>query len=133
MQIFSLYAITLILFLSLDAVGISLLVKPVFDSHIGHLYPEVMRVGPALVFYLVYVAGLLWFVSWPAYGKAAPVEALIGGAILGFLCYGTYEFTNLATLRDWSWRQVAVDLTWGTCLTAIAAFSGVWLALKLFR
>jgi len=71
------------------------------------------------------VGGLLYFVSLPALRDAAPMAALIGGAVLGAMAYGTYEFTNYATLRDWHWHMVAVDLTWGAVLTGVSAWAGV--------
>ena len=71
------------------------------------------------------VPGILWFVSLPALRQGDPIAALIGGALLGLLAYGTYEFTNYATLRDWSLEQVIVDTLWGGFLTGIAAWAGV--------
>lgn len=124
-QTLLLYAVTLAVFLGLDMLGITLLVRPEFERHIGHLLASPPRLGPAAAFYLAYVAGLLWFVSLPALRDGAPVQALLGGALLGFLCYGTYEATNHATLADWSAQQVTVDLAWGTMLTGLAAWAGV--------
>lgn len=124
-QILILYAITVVVFLGLDMLGINFLIRPVFDRHVGHLLASPLRLGPAAVFYMAYVAGLLWFVSVPALKDNAPLQALIGGMVLGFLCYGTYEMTNYATLRDWSLEQVAADLVWGTVLTGFSAWVGV--------
>lgn len=124
-QLIMLYAITVAVFLGLDTLGINYLVRPVFERHVGHLLASPLRLGPAAVFYMVYVVGLLWFVSAPALKDNAPLQALVGGMVLGFLCYGTYEMTNYATLRDWSLQQVAVDLTWGTLLTGVSAWAGV--------
>ena len=97
-QTLALYAITATVFLGLDMIGIRLIVRPVFDRHVAHLLADPIRLGPAALFYLAYVAGLLWFVSLPALREGLPLQALIGGMILGFLCYGTYEMTNYATL-----------------------------------
>ncbi|MBK4216678.1 DUF2177 family protein [Paracoccus caeni] len=124
-QLLILYAVTVVVFLGLDMLGINFLIRPVFDRHVGHLLASPLRLGPAAVFYMVYVAGLLWFVSVPALKENAPLQALIGGMVLGFLCYGTYEMTNYATLRDWSLEQVAADLVWGTVLTGFSAWVGV--------
>ncbi|SMO94038.1 DUF2177 family protein [Paracoccus laeviglucosivorans] len=124
-QILVLYAVTVVAFLGLDMLGINFLIRPVFDRHVGHLLASPLRLGPAAVFYMAYVAGLLWFVSVPALKESAPLQALIGGMVLGFLCYGTYEMTNYATLRDWSLEQVAADLAWGTVLTGFSAWFGV--------
>ena len=125
MQGLGLYLVTAAVFFGLDMLGIRFLVRPVFERHVGELLARPLRLGPAAVFYLAYVAGLLWLVSLPALRAGAPVQALAGGLVLGFLCYGTYEMTNYATLRDWSLEQVAVDLAWGTFLTGVSAYIGV--------
>ncbi len=121
----ALYALTAAAFLGLDMIGIRLLIRPVFERHVGHLLADPLRLGPAALFYLAYVAGLLWFVSVPALKAGAPLQALFGGMVLGLLCYGTYEMTNYATLEDWSVRQVVIDGLWGTVLTGFAAWVGV--------
>jgi len=125
MKVMTLYASTAIIFLLIDLIGLRFLVKPVFDRHISHLFADPFRMGPAVTFYLGYVAGILWFVSTPALRSSTPIDALIGGALLGFLAYGTYELTNHAILRDWSYEQVIVDTLWGGALTGLAAWFGV--------
>ena len=120
-----LYLATAGVFLGLDMLGIRYLIRPVFERHVGHLLADPMRMGPAAVFYLAYVAGVLYFVSLPALREGAPLQALIGGAILGFIAYGTYEMTNYATLADWSLQQVVVDGLWGIALTGLSAWAGV--------
>ncbi|MBO9464782.1 DUF2177 family protein [Tropicibacter sp. R15_0] len=125
MKLIVLYLVTAAVFLLLDIIGLRYLVKPVFERHVGHLFADPFRMGAAALFYLGYVAGILWFVSLPALRQGDPMAALIGGALLGLLAYGTYEFTNYATLRDWSLEQVIVDTLWGGFLTGIAAWAGV--------
>lgn len=125
MQIIWLYLVTAGIFLGADAIGIRYLIRPIFDTHVGDLLASPLRLAPAAVFYLFYVAGVLWFVSAPALKAGAPLQALVGGMILGALAYGTYEFTNYATLQAWSPVQVAVDLAWGTVLTGVSAWAGV--------
>ncbi len=124
-QVVLLYAATAVVFFGLDMLGIRYLVRPVFEPHVGHLLASPLRLGPAAVFYLFYVAGVLLFVSLPALRAGAPMQALVMGAVLGAMCYGTYEMTNFATLADWSWQQVVVDGLWGTALTGFAAWAGV--------
>ena len=128
MKILILYLATVVVFFVLDAIGLRTIVKPVFDRHISALYADPFRVVPALIFYLGYVAGMLYFVSASALRNGDPVAALIGGALLGLLAYGTYEFTNYATLRDWTAEQVAVDTLWGAALTGVSAWAGVMIA-----
>ncbi|MER5170292.1 DUF2177 family protein [Thioclava sp. GXIMD2076] len=131
LQILSAYIASTIIFLGLDMVGLKFIVKPVFDRHISDLYADPFRMGPAAVFYLAYVAGAVFLVSLPALRADAPVQALINGAVLGALAYGTYEFTSLAVMRDWSWEQVITDTLWGTVLTGVSLWLGVLVA-RLF-
>ncbi|MBP9951621.1 MAG: DUF2177 family protein [Cypionkella sp.] len=128
MKIPILYLITVVVFFALDALGLRYLIKPVFDRHIAPLYADPFRVLPAALFYLGYVAGILWFVSIPALRNGDLQSALINGVLLGLFAYGTYEFTNYATLRDWSLEQVAVDTIWGGVLTGFSAWAGVLVA-----
>lgn len=125
MQMVILYVSTLVIFLAVDSVGISKLIRPVFERHVGDLLADPFRVGPAAFFYSLYIVGVLYFVSVPALKSGQPVQALIGGVLIGLMCYGTYEFTNLATLRDWSWEQVITDTLWGGALTGASAWAGV--------
>lgn len=128
MKIVVLYLVTAGVFFALDALGLRYLIKPVFERHVAHLFADPFRVVPAVLFYLGYVAGVLYFVSLPALRAGDPMAALIGGALLGLFAYGTYEFTNYATLRDWSLEQVTVDTLWGGALTGVSAWAGVWVA-----
>lgn len=132
MQIVILYVATLIIFLVIDIIGITQIIRPIFERHVGDMLADPLRLGPAAAFYAAYVAGVLYFVSVPALAAGRPVQALVNGALIGLMCYGTYEFTNLATLRGWSFQQVITDTLWGGFLTGISAWAGVtvarWLA-----
>lgn len=125
MSIVILYVTTLVVFLALDVVGITQIIRPVFERHVDDLLADPFRIGPAAAFYAAYIGGVLYFVSVPALAEGRPAAALIGGALIGVMCYGTYEFTNLATLRAWSWEQVAIDTVWGGVLTGVSAWAGV--------
>ena len=131
MSILILYVATTAIFLTADAIGLRFLIKPTFDKHIAYLYADPFRVVPAGVFYLGYVAGILWFVSLPALRSGEPMSALVGGILLGVMAYGTYEFTNYATLRDWTMEQVVLDTIWGGVLTGFSAWAGVMVARSL--
>lgn len=124
-QVLGLYVITAIIFLGLDFMGIKFLIRPLFDRHVPQLLATELRLGAAAAFYLFYVAGLLWLISLPALREGQPLQALVGGMVLGVLCYGTYEMTNYATLAGWSVEQVAADMLWGTFLTGFSAWAGV--------
>ncbi|MFN3722873.1 MAG: DUF2177 family protein [Paracoccaceae bacterium] len=123
MQIATLYISTALVFLIVDAIMLSLVMKPLFTRHIGALMAEPIRYAPAGLFYAAYVAGLLYLVSVPALRDGAPL--LLPAAIIGAMAYGTYEFTSYAIMRDWHWTMVATDTIWGAVLTAFSAWAGV--------
>lgn len=125
MRIALLYISTAAVFLALDATMLSLVLQPLFRAYLGAQLLDGFRLVPAMVFYVGYIAGVLWFVSVPALRRNSPRRALIGGAALGAMAYGTYELTNHATLRDWAWPMVVVDMAWGTVLTGVSAWAGV--------
>lgn len=121
----TLYLATAAVFLILDAIMLTLVMKPLFTRHIGPLLAEPIRLMPAALFYLAYVAGLVWLVSLPAIKTGAPI--LLPALIIGLMAYGTYEFTSWSIMKDWHWQIVATDVTWGGVLTAVSAWAGVWI------
>lgn len=123
MQTLTLYVTTAAVFLILDAIMLTLFMKPLFSRHVGGMMLADIRIVPAAAFYAAYVAGLLYLVSIPALRDGAPV--LLPAAIIGAMAYGTYEFTSYAIMKDWHWSMVAADVTWGTVLTAVSAWAGV--------
>jgi uncharacterized membrane protein len=131
MTLLILYLSTAIIFLALDAVMLTTIMRPLFERHIGALLLADIRIGPAALFYAAYVAGVLYLVSWPALAANAPLKALIGGAMIGAMAYGTYEFTSYAIMKDWHPAMVATDVIWGTCLTGFSAWAGVMLTRAL--
>ena len=120
-----LYIVTAIVFLALDVVMLKKVMYPLFSSNIGPKMLEDLRMGPAAVFYLFYVVGVVWFVSIPALNVGSIAQAFFAGAVLGALAYGTYEFTNFATLKGWTAQMVMVDVIWGAVLTGTSAAVGV--------
>ncbi len=128
MQLVVAYTATAVVFFALDAVMLKLVLRPLFEQNLLDQLLDDLRIAPAVIFYLFYIAGVVHFVSVPALAQDAPLKALAGGAILGAIAYGTYEFTNYATLRNWHWQMVAVDLAWGAALTALSAWAGVMAA-----
>jgi len=125
-----LYAVTAFIFLALDAVMLTLVMKPLFTRHLGDIMRDSPMLAPAGLFYLAYVAGLVFLVSLPALRDADPTRAALHGAIIGAMAYGTYEFTSMSIMKDWSWAMVATDTTWGAVLTGFSAWAGVSLILR---
>ncbi len=121
-QIAIAYPIAAVLFLALDAVWLSTMADRIYRPGIGHLMQEKFSFAPALVFYVIYVAGMLAFAVAPglAQEKGWPVS-LAWGAGLGFIAYATYNLTNHSTLKDWPISVTLADMTWGTVVTAVSA------------
>lgn len=105
------------IFLALDIPWL-LTMSGAYRGWIGDLMAERPSLGYAAVFYLAYAAGACWLVVRPALAKSSLKSAAVSGAVLGFVAYGTYGFTNAATLRGWPAEMLAVDTVWGTFLTS---------------
>lgn len=125
-----LYALTAVIFLVIDAIMLTLVMKPLFSRHLGDTMRDSLLLAPAGLFYLAYVAGLVFVVSLPALRDADPMRAAIQGAVIGAMAYGTYEFTSMSIMKNWSWSMVITDTTWGAVLTGFSAWAGVWLILR---
>jgi uncharacterized membrane protein len=130
MQILILYATTAVIFLVLDAVMLTLHMRPLFQRFLGDQLLADIRIVPAALFYLAYVAGLIYLVSYPALKTGSAV--VIPAAIIGAMAYGTYEFTSYAIMKSWSPILVMNDVIWGTVLTAFSAWAGVVLTKAVF-
>ncbi len=130
-EVLILFLTTSAVFLIADALMLKTVIQPLFRSHLGRALIDGARLLPAALFYLVYMAGILWFAGLPALQAAQPAAAALNGAMLGLVAYGTYELTSWAVMRDWHPTMVAVDWAWGTALTALSAWGGVTLALLL--
>lgn len=124
------YAGAAIVFVIADFVWLGVVAKDLYRSQMGHLLAADFRMGPAAIFYLMYLAGIVYFAVTPALASGRWHDAIIPGAVLGFLAYGTYDFTNWAVMRDWPVGLTFVDLAWGVVLTASAAAAGAAVALR---
>jgi uncharacterized membrane protein len=125
----ALYLVTLFVIVPIDFLFLGVIAKGFFTSQVGHLLGEIKLV-PAVLFYLTYVAGILIFVSG---GTGATWQStLLYGALFGFFCYATFELTSMAMLKNWSWAVVVVDIAWGAFVTAVSATVGLlvtnWMA-----
>ena len=123
MQIVILFSLTAVIFLALDAAMLTLHMRPLFERFLGDQLLKDIRLVPAALFYLAYVAGLIYLVSYPALKTGSAI--IVPAAIIGAMAYGTYEFTSYAIMKSWSPILVANDVIWGTVLTAFSAWAGV--------
>jgi uncharacterized membrane protein len=116
------YLSTAVVFLALDAVWLSQMADRLYRPAIGHLMADGFSLPPAVLFYVLYIAGVVFFAVAPALESRRPVLSALGhGALLGLLCYATYDLTNQATLKGWPWHITLLDLVWGATLTGTAA------------
>jgi uncharacterized membrane protein len=120
-----LYLATLLVIVPIDFVFLGLVAKGFFTSQVGDMLGTI-RLAPAILFYLLYVAGILIFVS--AGPGVSWRSTLLYGALFGFFCYATFELTSLALLKHWTWPVVVVDVAWGTLVTAISSTVGLLIA-----
>jgi uncharacterized membrane protein len=119
-----LYLATLIVIIPIDFLFLGTVARGFFTSQVGDMLGDI-RLAPAILFYLLYVVGILVFVSAPA--TATWQSALLYGALFGLFCYATFELTSLSLLKHWTWPVVAVDVCWGTFVTAVSAMIGLML------
>jgi uncharacterized membrane protein len=108
-----------------DAVWLTNMIG-VYRQHIGELLLDGLRLGPAIVFYLLYIFGIVWFAILPALNAGGSwQQAALNGALLGLVCYGTYDLTNHATMKVWPAFITVMDMAWGAFLTGTAAVAGL--------
>lgn len=119
------YLATGLVFLALDAVWLSLMTGSLYRPLLGDLVADGVNLPPAILFYLLYIAGVVIFAVQPALASGRWTTATALGAAFGLVAYATYDLTNHATLRDWPVLVTVVDMAWGTALTAVAATAGM--------
>ena len=112
-----LYMATLIAFFAMDMVWLGLVARTFYRQHLGFLMAPSPNWLAALVFYLLFIAGILMFVVLPGLKDNSLKTTFIRAALFGLITYATYDLTNLATLKDWPVLVTIVDMIWGTVLT----------------
>ncbi len=122
------YIATGLAFAVIDSFWLRTMYTRLYQPEIGEVMMKGgFRLGPAVVFYLLYILGMMIFAVGPALRDGQWQTALIQGALFGFFCYMTYDLTNFATLKVWSLKVTIFDMIWGTVLTGSASFVGWWL------
>lgn len=121
-KFFIVYAVALVTMFIIDIIWIGGVAKPFYQKHLGYLFAEKFKVIPIVLFYLIYLFGLMVFVVSPALAGSLPLgRAVLMAALLGLVAYSTYDLTNHGLVRDWPWIVTVVDMAWGTFLTALVA------------
>jgi uncharacterized membrane protein len=118
------YGATLAIFLGIDAVWLTIMTQRLYRQHLGDVLAQSVNVVPAILFYLVYVAGILVFATTPAFSTGKWTTAATFGALYGLFTYATYDLTNHATIRNWPAIITVADIGWGSLLSSVAAALG---------
>ncbi len=128
---FKLYAIALPVFFAIDMLWLGVIARNFYRAQIGSLLKADVNWTAAILFYLVFIGGIVFFVLAPALEKSSWRYALFVGAMFGFITYATYDLTNLATMKDWPLLVTVVDLAWGSVLTGSVSVISYAIARKL--
>jgi uncharacterized membrane protein len=117
--------------LVIDAIWLTVMGSALYRPILGDILLDQFRLAPAAVFYFLYVSAIVVFAIAPAAQSGKWTTALLYGAFLGLVCYGTYDLTNHATLKAWTTTLTVIDMAWGAALTAVSATLG-YLAARTF-
>lgn len=115
----------------LDIAWLTTVMRGLFEGAVGEMLAPRANLAPAVLFYVLYVAGIVFFAVSPALRAGSWAMALGLGLALGLVCYMTYDLTNLATLKAWPARIAALDIVWGMLLTAVSSGAGYFAASRI--
>ena len=121
------YLLTFIVFLIIDMLWLGVIAKNMYQKYLGGFLTDDVNWIAAIIFYFIYVIGILIFAIYPSVSKGSVFNAVLMGALFGFFTYSTYDLTNLATLKGWPLPIVFIDIIWGTFLSAVVSFSGFYI------
>lgn len=128
---FKLYLIALPVFFAIDMFWLGVVAKNFYKQQIGFLMTPNINWTAAIIFYLIFILGLVLFVVSPALAKDSIQYAIVFGALFGFITYATYDLTNLATLKDWPLTITIVDMIWGSVLASSVSTVTYYIATKI--
>lgn len=126
-----LYAIALPVFFIIDFIWLALVARKFYLEQLGSLMKTNINWPAALIFYALFILGLIIFTISPAIEKKSLMHAALLGGLFGFFAYATYDLTNLATLKNWPFTLTIVDMIWGTVLAASVSAITFFIASKL--
>jgi len=127
-----LFLIALPVFIALDLLWLGVVARGFYFKQLGPLMKTDINWTAAAAFYFIFIAGLVFFVIAPAVAKGSWTQALVFGALFGFIAYATYDLTNLATLKDWPLLLSLVDMVWGAVIAASVSTATYIVATKFF-
>ena len=119
------------IFLIIDVLWLSITVKSLYRPALGDLLKDKPVMWAAILFYIIYMIGVALIILKPALANDSILQALWTGVVLGVVAYGTYNLTNMATVKNWSASIVWIDMLWGGFLTGFSSAVGIYLT-KVF-
>lgn len=129
---FKLYVLTVPVFFAVDLIWLGFIAKKFYRNHLGFILSPDVNWSAAIVFYAIYILGILIFAVIPATEQRSLGKALLFGSLYGFFTYATYDLTNMATIKNWPLKVVVVDILWGVFLCSMVAsisfFMAKWLS-----
>ena len=125
------YFTFLITLLAVDLTWLLGIAKNLYREEMGDLMASEPKLIAGLAFYLLYALGVCIFVVAPALSKQSFFDAVLYGALFGFFCYMTYDFTNLAVVRNFPTQLAFIDMAWGSLVTAVVSGLTYWIGNKI--
>jgi uncharacterized membrane protein len=126
-----LYAITVGIFFAIDILWIGVIAKNLYREKLGFILSDKVNWAAAIIFYLIYIGGIIYFAVAPAIQAQSFSTAIINGVLLGMLCYATYDLTNMATIAKWPLSITIIDIIWGGFLTGSCATATYFISTKI--
>lgn len=131
LNLIKLYGVTLVAFFAIDMLWLGVIARGFYRKHLGFLMAPATNWVAAIIFYLLFILGIVFFVVLPGLAAQSLRVTLLRAALYGLITYATYDLTNLATLKDWPVLLTVVDITWGVVLSTLVSlagyFAGKWL------
>jgi uncharacterized membrane protein len=121
MQFLKVYGVAVLVFFARDLIWLGAIAKNLYQKYLGYILSPNVNWPAAIVFYLLFVAGMVFFVISPALDKGDMWYAVLAGGLFGFITYATYDLTNLATIKGWPLAITIIDLIWGTVLSGLTS------------
>jgi len=130
MKFLTQYAVVLVVFMGVDLIWLGFIAKNLYAKYLGHLLTPNVNWLAAIIFYLLFIVGVLVFVLQPALNDGNVTQLIFRAALFGLITYATYDLTNLATLKDWPVTITIIDLIWGTSLSTLVSVISYFILIR---
>lgn len=130
MKFLTQYAVVLVVFMGVDLIWLGFIAKNLYAKYLGHLLSPNVNWLAAIIFYLLFIVGILVFVLQPALSDGNITQLIFRAALFGLITYATYDLTNLATLKDWPVTITVIDLIWGTSLSTLVSVISYFILIR---